>query len=54
MPIIKIKCKVCGAEKSKWSTCKNPKHQKIVKDNIDKLYPKQQEDFLKDFYTCTH
>lgn len=42
---IKVKCKTCGAEKSKFSTCKNPEHGRIIDERLKQKFGIQVEYF---------
>lgn len=54
MTIIKVKCKVCGSEKSKWAMCKNVKtHNKIFNESMEKQFGKK-EIFPENFFNGTH
>jgi hypothetical protein len=54
MPIIKTKCKVCGAEKSKWAMCRNTEaHDKLFRERMDKEFGYKQI-FPDNWFNGTH
>ena len=54
--IIKIQCKVCGAEKSKWAMCKNTEaHDKIFNKKMEEKFGQLHRNvFEENWFNGTH